>query len=640
MKRFAIGIVLVATVLVASPAVAQIEGEEIQIVELDNSGYPEIQVIVDVPQSFAGTTLSAAHFSLEEGDVSRSLQVEKLQETTAVVLAIDTSGSMSGEALAVAKQSALAFLDGLPEQNPVAVVGFGDQVSVASPLSTDRDTVRIAISNLVSGGETSLFDALVASVGLFDGSTDRVSIVLLSDGADTASAATPELAVSQLVSREVTLYSVGLETGESRLTELAAVTNDANGRYLPAEDLSQLEAVYGDLAARLANQYRLTFNATSTGPVEILVTVAGDDGALAVTTVVTELATGAGLPAGDDAGESGTSPAVQADSELGLVVTEPEVGRLQNRTSFLVGLAALFVTFSFVAYSILSVAKGTPVRRGLEPRQGSRDRKLSGFADWASSLVDRLLLDGNRRGAMNAALDRAGLDVRPGEFIVLTAGVAVASLALGWVINPILGLVLGAGVALSARSVVAYMGSRRRRRFSNQLDNTLLVLASSLRAGHGVQRGLSAVAEESESPTGEEFSRVVAETRIGRDLIEALQGVAERLGNDDFEWVVRAVAINRELGGNLAEVLDNVGTTIRERNQLRRQVQALSAEGRLSALILFVLPFGVGGIVSLTNPGYLSELTESTLGAMMLGFAAAAMLGGGIWIKKIVNVRF
>ncbi len=640
MKRFSIGLALAASVLIASPALAQIDVDEIQIVELDSSGYPEIQVIVDVPQSFAGTTLSAAHFSLEEGDVSRSLQVSKLEETTAVVLAIDTSGSMSGEALSVAKQSALAFLDGLPAQNPVAVVGFGDQVLVASPLSTDRDAVRIAVSNLASGGETSLFDALVASVGLFDGSTDRASIVLLSDGADTASAATPELAVSQLVNGEVTLYSVGLETGESRLTELAAVTNDANGRYLPAEDLSELEAVYGDLAARLANQYRLTFTATSSGPVEVLVTVAGDDGALAVATVVTELTAAAGVSPDDDAGDTTAPQPVQVDSELGLVVTEPEVGRLQNRTALLVGLAALFITFSFIAYGVLSVAKGTPVRRGLEPRQGQRERKLSGFADWASSLVDRLLLDGPRRGAMNAALDRAGLDVRPGEFIVLTAGVAVASLALGWVINPILGLVLGAGVALSARFVVAYLGSRRRRLFANQLDNTLLVLASSLRAGHGVQRGLSAVAEESDSPTGEEFSRVVAETRIGRDLVEALQGVAERLGNDDFGWVVRAVAINRELGGNLAEVLDNVGGTIRERNQLRRQVTALSAEGRLSALILFVLPFGVGGIVRLTNPGYLGELTKSTLGAIMLGFAAVAMLGGGIWIKKIVNVRF
>ena len=110
-----------------------------------------------------------------------------------------------------------------------------------------------------------------------------------------------------------------------------------------------------------------------------------------------------------------------------------------------------------------------------------------------------------------------------------------------------------------------------------------MVLASSLRAGHGIQRGLSAVAEESESPTNEEFTRVVAETRIGRDLVDALEGVAERLGNEDFDWVVRAVAINRELGGNLSEVLDNVANTIRERNQLRRQVQALSAEGRLSA---------------------------------------------------------
>ena len=241
---------------------------------------------------------------------------------------------------------------------------------------------------------------------------------------------------------------------------------------------------------------------------------------------------------------------------------------------------------------------------------------------------------------MNAALDRAGLNVRPGEFIVLTAGVSLAGLALGWFVHPLVGPGVAAAIAFASRFFVAYLGRRRRTLFANQLNNTLLVLASSLRAGHGVQRALSAVAEESDSPTNEEFTRVVAETRIGRDLIEAMQGVADRLGNEDFDWVVRAVAINRELGGNLSEVLDNVATTIRERNQLRRQVHALSAEGRLSAMILFVLPFGVAGFVRMTNPGYLNELTESNVGIIFIASAGVAMLGGGLWIKKIVNVRF
>lgn len=629
----------VSLLLTSLPAAAQISQGEIAIVELDNSAYPDVVAIVDVPQTFAGRTLTSAQFALQEGGVEREIEVQKLTDVTAVVLAIDTSGSMSGEPLAVARDSALAFLDGLPVQNPVAVVGFGDEVLVASGMTTDRAETTAAVQGLTSGGETSLFDALVSSAELFEGvSAERYAMVLLSDGADTASTATTQQGVAALLDIDVTLYAVGLETGDSRLTELAGISSAAGGRYLPATDLGQLGAVYDDLAARLANQYRISFRATSTGPIDVVVTAAGDDGALALASITTELAPAASGPAPVE-----TTPAdpVHPVSSADPNITDVSAGPLQSNWVFWAGVAALFFTFSVIAHSVMSMTKGQPVRRGLEPRKNQSDRKqLSGMADWASSLVDRMFLDGRRRGAMNAALDRAGLNVRPGEFIVLTGCVALAGLALGWVVSPFVGLGLAAIIAGSARFVVGFMGARRRKKFSDQLDSTLLVLASSLRAGHGIQRALSAVAEESEAPTSEEFTRVVAETRIGRDLVEALQGVADRLGNEDFEWVVRAVAINRELGGNLSEVLDNVGNTIRERNQLRRQVQALSAEGRLSAAVLYVLPFGVAGFVRFSNPGYMNELTESTMGTVMIIAAIVAMIGGGIWIKKIVNVRF
>ena len=639
--RIVVSTVLAALVAtLALPAGAQIGEAEIAIVELDASSYPEVEVIVDVPQSFAGTTLTGRQFSLQEGGVAREIDVRKLEDTTAVVLAIDTSGSMSGEPLQVAKNAAIAFLEGLPDRNPVAVVGFGDDVLVASPLTTDRQATTASVQALASAGETSLFDALVSSAALFDTSNaDRFAMVLLSDGADTASSATSGGAVAALLDKDITLYAVGLETGDSRLTELASISSGAEGRYLPAADLAQLAAVYDDLAARLANQYELRFLATSAGPVEVRVNVAGDDGGLASTITTTELAPATGAAVDPLVPQADAPPSLQV-SPLEPSVNALSPGLLQSGNVFLAGILALFFTFSVIAYSVFSMTRSQPTRRGLEPRAGQQDRKLSGVADWASSVVDRMFLDGRRRGAMNAALDRAGLNVRPGEFIVLTACVAIAVFVVGWVVHPLVGLVLGAGVALSARFVVAYMGSRRRKLFSNQLDNTLLVLASSLRAGHGIQRALAAVAEESESPTNEEFTRVVAETRIGRDLIEALQGVADRLGNDDFEWVVRAVAINRELGGNLSEVLDNVGNTIRERNQLRRQVQALSAEGRLSAMVLYVLPFGVAAFVKTSNPGYIGELTESTAGLVMIVGALLAMVGGGVWIKKIVSVRF
>jgi tight adherence protein B len=130
------------------------------------------------------------------------------------------------------------------------------------------------------------------------------------------------------------------------------------------------------------------------------------------------------------------------------------------------------------------------------------------------------------------------------------------------------------------------------------------------------------------------------ETRVGRDLGAALDEVAERMGSDDFSWIAQAIAIHREVGGNLAEVLDAVGHTIRERNAIRRQVRALSAEGKLSALVLMALPFGIAGFIGATNPAYLARFTQSLLGYGMLAAAVLLLVVGGLWLKKMVSIRF
>jgi tight adherence protein B len=151
---------------------------------------------------------------------------------------------------------------------------------------------------------------------------------------------------------------------------------------------------------------------------------------------------------------------------------------------------------------------------------------------------------------------------------------------------------------------------------------------------------MSTVATEAPSPTSDEFGRVVIETRVGRDLTTALRGVADRMRNDDLAWVTDAIAIQQEVGGNLAEVLDAVGATIRDRNQIRRQVQALSAEGRISAVILIALPFGIAGIISLVNPGYLEALFETTIGKVLVAVGAVLMVTGIVWIRRIVKIVF
>jgi len=195
-------------------------------------------------------------------------------------------------------------------------------------------------------------------------------------------------------------------------------------------------------------------------------------------------------------------------------------------------------------------------------------------------------------------------------------------------------------VPVGARMFLSMKTSRRQAAFADQLDDSLQLMASSLRAGHSVLRAIDAVSHEAASPTAEEFARIVNETRVGRDLTASLEEVARRMGSDDFVWIAQAIAIQREVGGNLAEVLDAVGHTIRERNAIRRQVKALSAEGKLSAYVLMALPFGICGFIWLTNPSYIAGFFTSPIGWAMLAMAALLLIAGGFWLKKMVSVKF
>ena len=266
---------------------------------------------------------------------------------------------------------------------------------------------------------------------------------------------------------------------------------------------------------------------------------------------------------------------------------------------------------------------------------------LSELQDRATAAADRALESRSKQGGINRALDRAGVDLRPGEFVVLGAaiagGTAFVFLLLG---GPFMGLV-GAGIALlGLRQWLSTKGNRRSRAFGDQLGDALMIMTGSLRSGHGVLQALDAVAQESEAPMSEEMSRVVIETRIGRDVSASLEATAQRMDNEDFEWVARAIAIHRELGGDLAEILDNVARTIRERARLRAQVRALTAEGRLSGVILFALPFVVILATRIINPNYLGELTNTSLGQIMLFVAIALMTAGGLWMRKLVQLKY
>jgi tight adherence protein B len=306
-----------------------------------------------------------------------------------------------------------------------------------------------------------------------------------------------------------------------------------------------------------------------------------------------------------------------------------------------VGVAAVAVALLVLAFAVLPAGPARVPLNRLDPSVAPSSSALAGAGAAAGAAVQKVLVKRGRAAAGAAALERAGMSMRLPDFVLVVGLATVVFGVLGFALGGFfLGLLLLVVVPFVARLLVKFRASRRQAAFADQLDDSLQLMAGSLRAGHSLLRAVDSVASEADAPTSEEFARIVNETRVGRDLNDALDEVAARMGSDDFTWVAQAIAIHREVGGNLAEVLDAVGHTIRERNAIRRQVTALSAEGKLSAMVLMALPFGVTGFISLTNPGYLAKFTESLTGYAMLGVAGLMLLAGGLWLKSTVKITF
>jgi tight adherence protein B len=308
-----------------------------------------------------------------------------------------------------------------------------------------------------------------------------------------------------------------------------------------------------------------------------------------------------------------------------------------------VGVAAVAAALLVLALVVLPAGPSRVPRSRLDPTATvvPSTSALAGAGAAAGAAVEKVLVKRGRLAEGAAALDRAGMTMRLPDFVLTVGIVTVVLGAVGALLGGILlGLVLAAAVPFGAKLLLRFRASRRQAAFADQLDDSLQLMAGSLRAGHSLLRAVDSVASEADAPTSEEFARIVNETRVGRDLSDALDEVAERMGSEDFTWVAQAIAIHREVGGNLAEVLDAVGHTIRERNAIRRQVKALSAEGKLSAIVLMALPFGVTFFISMTNPAYIAKFTESLAGYAMLGTAALMLLVGGLWLKSTVKIKF
>jgi tight adherence protein B len=285
----------------------------------------------------------------------------------------------------------------------------------------------------------------------------------------------------------------------------------------------------------------------------------------------------------------------------------------------------------------------TPFRLGLQRRRplAVRTSRLTSLALRAAAAIDSVLRRRRDADVHVAVLERAGVSVRLQDFALVMLVLALGLGCGAWILDePLIGLALAVAVPLVARAVLEVMSRRRRAAFAEQLDDSLQLMSAGLRAGLSLTQALAAVARDADEPTAGEFAQIINEARVGRDLNLALAETAARMSSQDLVWVTQAIAINREAGGNLAEVLDRVGQTIRERNQIHRQVLSLSAEGKLSAYVLIALPLGIIAFLSVTNPSYLAKFTDSLTGYALIGTALLLLVVGALWLRKVVTFTF
>lgn len=309
--------------------------------------------------------------------------------------------------------------------------------------------------------------------------------------------------------------------------------------------------------------------------------------------------------------------------------------------AFALGAAMVLGAAALFAFVLLGSSVPRVSQDRLRKTQGPQQSLVSATAHNVTGFVDRVLRTRGWQPFKAEELELADVTMPPSQLVAGVIGGSGLGLALGVVVRHSLplGLVVAAIVPVGVKMWLKVRAAKRRRVFNSQLDTTLQLMASSLRAGQSFPQTLDSCARDAESPMRDELARIVNEHRIGRDLIEAMQDTADRMGCDDFVWLAEAVETTRETGGNLNEIIDRVAQTLRDRTEIREKVHAYSSEGRITSYILMALPIVVGIGYSFISPGYLDPLFTTGLGKALLAASAVMFAVSFFWMRAIVNIK-
>lgn len=553
----------------------------------------------------------------------------------AVIIVLDTSGSMAGSGIAAARQAALSYLANLPSDVQAGLLTFSDKPRLVVTPTANRAPVRDALARVQATGETALYDAVHAAVSALDaarlGPSAQRRLVVLSDGVDTSSKAALKSVTDQLAADHIPADVVAFRYGNGDTSAAQRIASAAGGRVLTALNAGQLTAAFAAVARN--------FTARANIDLDVPDALAGHQVTLRVTIGSVSART------------SVTFAAVTRASAPGNAAQAGGAHRTAWSWQLLALLGGVFVVV-LLAVLLLRWQGGREdkARRLVQqvshygPRHEGRHAGApeSAAARTAVGFIGQALRSSGAEQGLADRLDLADVNRKAGEWALLTlcgsAALVVALMLVG--VNPLLGVPIGLVASWLVQHVyLSFRIGRRRAAFGEQLPDVLQLIVGSLRSGFSLAQAIDAVVRDGTQPAAGEFSRALAETRIGVELEDGLNHVADRMECDDLRWVVMATRIQREVGGNLAEVLKNTVDTMRERAQTRRHVRALSAEGRLSGYIVVGLPIVLGAWLTFSKPQYMSPLFTTPIGLMMVAGGVVLIVVGAFWIRVLIKVE-
>jgi tight adherence protein B len=549
-----------------------------------------------------------------------------------LVVVLDANAQANANYISASRAAAAELAAALPPDVRIGLMVLNNDVTVALAPTLDHNAFIRAVSGVQFAGATDPLEALSTVRTMFATTApagDR-HILLLTDGRNVVAGPRNAIVGGNVATSGMGLDVVGFGTGSIAQSALRSVASAAGGRATNATDQTSVATAWvasaqSFPAALAVTAYVPTMLSGQAGVLQIKLGPVGETNA----------------PVLFGAPPAGSQTAVT-----------PRWSWVPGWLMYLVGLA-VFVALGGAVLAVVwpksaahnrikQIAHFGPGRAAITakpepPPTGSAATVIARTALAASASVIRT---SNMEERIALKLDRAGLRMRPHEWLLVRALVAGGAAFLLGLVAAVPGVLLGLVVGwLLTTLYLSLLVDRRARQFAEQLPDALQLVIGSLRSGFSLSQAIESLVRESPEPVAAEFGRALAEHRLGADLSDALDRMAQRTTSEDLGWAIMAVRIQREVGGNLAEVLQTSVDTMRERARLRRHVRALTAEGRLSAWVLIGVPLVLGLFMFVYRRSYLSPLITDPRGLIMLVGGSVLFIVGIIWMTRLVRVE-